>query len=409
MTGQALPRAVTPSPSLARRTIADMRPFASCWPDDPGILDTRTAETMRRALVLCACLPALACQGTYELRAYGEAFVEAGIPASEVSDGWSIRFTEFVVSVGEVSIDGRERRELPGWYVFDLAQPSDGRGHLLDGIEASFGDYDNLRYRLAEPGEIVGGNATSSQIAHLVDNDAALHVVGTATKGDRTIAFDWTFKISFGHLCRISGRVNRNEHGGTQLTIHADHLLLDDLGPNGVIAFDLIAAADVDEDGLVVPAELAQVNILTEERYQTEGRDIRDLWTFIGNLSLTLGHVDGEGGCDPSYTPEAYQKLSRATADTAQGPALYAAHCAECHGEHGAGDGPLAAEMRPRPTNLAMLDHAAISDAYLFFRIAEGGGFFPYTSTMPGFRQQLTDAEIWALVDYVYVLEHGQH
>lgn len=364
----------------------------------------------RHALRLfCACIPALACQGTYELRAFGEAFVEAGIPAAEVADGWAIRFTEFVVSIGEVSVDGPERRAFGGWYVFDLAQPSGGKGHLLGAADAPFGDYEALRYRFGEPEEVAGGNATPAQIAYLVDNHAALHVLGAASKGDQTVALDWTFSISFGHRCQITGRVDGDERGGTQMTIHADHLLLDDLGPSGRIAFDLIAVADADGDGLVVPAELAQVSILAEERYQTGGRDIRDLWTFIGNLALTLGHVDGEGGCDPVYTPERYEALRKPTSPGTQGPALYAAHCAECHGEHGAGDGLRADGMRPPPSDLTRLDHSAINDAYLFFRIAEGGAFFPYASAMPGLRQQLSDAEIWALIDQVHAFKNEQH
>lgn len=364
---------------------------------------------MRLYPLVFACLSALGCQGTYELRAYGEAFVEAGIPAVEVADGWAIRFSEFVVSIGEVSVDGRDRRELPGWYVFDLARPSDGEGHLLGTVEAPFGDYETLRYRIGEPGELMGGNATPSQVDFLTERKAALHVVGTATKGDRTVALDWTFPISFGHKCSVSARVDGNERGGTQLTIHADHLLLDDLGPNGAVSFDLIAGADADKDGVVVPAELAQVNILVEERYQTGGRDIRDLWTFIGNLALTLGHVDGEGGCDPVYTPELYEAMDRPASVGDMGAVLYATHCAQCHGEQGAGDGPLAADMFPKPTDLSRLDHAAINDAYLFFRIAEGGAFFPYASAMPRLREQLTDAEVWSLVDQVHAFKHSGH
>lgn len=355
------------------------------------------------------CLPLLACQGSYELRAYGEAFVEEGIPAEEVSDGWVIRFSEFVISIGEVSVEGPERRDFPGWYVFDLARASQGQGHLLDSVAAPFGDYDLLRYRFAEPGEVVGGNATPEQIAYLIESDAALHVVGAATKGDVRVALDWTFPISLGHKCKTSARVDGDERGGTQLTIHADHLLLDDLGPNGVIAFDLIAAADADGDAVVVPAELAQVNILAEERYQTGGRDIRDLWTFVGNLALTLGHVDGEGGCDPVYTPDRYQAMHKPASSEEKGAVLYASHCAECHGEHGTGDGPLADGMHPPPSDLTRLDHNAINDAYLFFRIAEGGAFFPYFSAMRGLKKQLSDAEIWALVDQVHAFKNEQH
>lgn len=364
---------------------------------------------MAQRLLLSMFLSALGCHGDYELRAYGEAFVEAGIPATEVTDGWAIRFSEFVVAIGEVSVEGRTRREVPGWYVFDLTRPSEGEGHLLDVVEAPYGDYETLRYRIGEPRELAGGNATASQVDYLIERGAAVHVVGAATKGDRTVALDWTFPISFGHKCSIAGRVDRDERGGTELTIHADHLLLDDLGPDGEVSFDLIAEADGDGDGMVVPTELAQVNILVEERYQTGGRDIRDLWTFIGNLALTLGHVDGEGGCDAVYTPEHYEQKARPEVVAGMGPALYQTHCAACHGEHGGGDGPLATGMRPTPTDLTRLDHSAINDAYLFFRIAEGGTFFPYASAMPGVREQLTDAEIWALVDHVHGFGQGTH
>ena len=222
-----------------------------------------------RNILFAACLPALGCQGRYEIRAYGEAFVEAGIPAEEVKDGWGIVFSEFVVSIGDVSVEGEERHELPGWYVFDLTRPSQGQGHLLGAVEAPYGDYTTLRYRIASPGELAGGNATAAQVAHLEENKAALHVVGAATKGDVTLALDWTFPISFGHKCKIAARVDGNDQGGTQMTIHADHLLLNDLGPNGDIAFDLMATADANSDGLVVAQELAHVNILTEERFHS--------------------------------------------------------------------------------------------------------------------------------------------
>ncbi len=46
-------------------------------------------------------------------------------------------------------------------------------------------------------------------------------------------------------------------------------------------------------------------------------------------------------------------------------------------------------------------------DDYLYFRIADGGAFFPYASTMPGFGKDLEESDIWALVNEVYTLSHG--
>lgn len=360
----------------------------------------------RRTLALSILIAG--CQGPYELRVFGEAFVEQGIPATGVQDGWDIKFTEFVVAISEVSLEGDEQVELPGSYVIDLARPSGGEGHLLADIpEVETGTYSVVRYRFERPAEVVGGNATDVQIEHLAAKGTALHVVGQATRGDERVGFDWDIPISFGHHCKIDQRVRGNSGGRTEMTIHADHLLLDDLGPDGRISFDLIAASDVDGDGLVVPAELAQTSILPLARYQTAGLDIEDLWTFIGNLALTLGHIDGEGGCDAVYTPARYAGTRTPGSAPDQGAALYATHCASCHGEHGGGDGPLAEGMKPRPSNLTALPHAALQDDYLYFRIAEGGAFFPYASTMPGMIDVLSEADIWALVDVVYSLRAG--
>lgn len=362
---------------------------------------------VRRKLVLAVALTS-ACEGSYELRAFGEAFVEEGIPASEVRDGWAIRFDEFVVSIDEVSLEGDERVDIAGTFVFDLTRPSEGGGHLLAAVnDVRTGDYSAVRYRFERPGMVTGGNATDAQIEHLRSKGVALHVVGEATRGGERVTFDWDFPISFGHYCKIDERVRTSSAGTTQLTIHADHLLLDDLGPHGEIAFDLIAEADADADGAVTVAELAGLSILTQARYQTAGLPIEDLWTYIGNLALTLGHVDGEGGCDPVYVPGRYAGLKSPGSTPGRGAELYAAQCASCHGEHGDGDGPLAEGMKPRPSNLTALPHATLTDDYLYFRIAEGGGFFPYASAMPGVGETMSEADVWALVDEVYAIRHG--
>jgi mono/diheme cytochrome c family protein len=49
-----------------------------------------------------------------------------------------------------------------------------------------------------------------------------------------------------------------------------------------------------------------------------------------------------------------------ATADLERGKALFAVNCAGCHGPNGAGDGPAAAALSPRPANLA--EHRYLSD-----------------------------------------------
>ena len=238
-----------------------------------------------------------------------------------------------------------------------------------------------------------------AQIEHLTAKGTALHVVGQATRGDERVGFDWDIPVSFGHRCKIDQRVRTNSGGRTEMTIHADHLLLDDLGPDGQISFDLIAASDVDSDGLVIPAELAQTSILPLARYQTAGMDIKDLWTYIGNLALTLGHVDGEGGCDPVFTPARYAGITSPGSAPGQGAALYAKHCASCHGSTGQGDGPGAAGLSPAPANLA--DHD-----YTPGRVAQAPWNGVAGTAMSGWRDH-APADLAAFVTAVRALRSG--
>ncbi len=65
--------------------------------------------------------------------------------------------------------------------------------------------------------------------------------------------------------------------------------------------------------------------------------------------------------------------------------ALYTSRCASCHGTAGAGDGPVAAAMTPKPRNYR--DHAwqaSVTDAQLGKVIVEGGVAVGKSPLMPG-------------------------
>lgn len=49
----------------------------------------------------------------------------------------------------------------------------------------------------------------------------------------------------------------------------------------------------------------------------------------------------------PSKPPETAHVI-----DSTEGPALYKAYCAVCHGIHGRGDGPMAPSLKTRPPDL---------------------------------------------------------
>ena len=81
----------------------------------------------------------------------------------------------------------------------------------------------------------------------------------------------------------------------------------------------------------------------------------------------------------------------------ASGRVVYRQYCAECHGVGGLGDGPRAATLNPRPSNL--LVHVPLhSDADLEYWVANG---FP-GSAMPAYRDTLTAQERRDVLDYLH-------
>lgn len=89
--------------------------------------------------------------------------------------------------------------------------------------------------------------------------------------------------------------------------------------------------------------------------------------------------------------------------DIDQGQKIYQAHCAECHGSGGHGDGPRAALLAPRPGNLVSAGTSAKTDAELLAIITRG---VPRTA-MQGWEEELSEndrrnvlAYIRSLVDF---------
>lgn len=111
---------------------------------------------------------------------------------------------------------------------------------------------------------------------------------------------------------------------------------------------------------------------------------------------------------DRPTPPPQYQDLNNPSADdtgaAAQGEDVFAANCASCHGENAQGEGPAAAALDPQPANLAE-NQTALSDGYLFWRIAEGGAMDPFTSQMPAWEGTLSEDQIWQVIAYLRTLD----
>ena len=111
--------------------------------------------------------------------------------------------------------------------------------------------------------------------------------------------------------------------------------------------------------------------------------------------------------------PSEYEKLENpfqnADAQTRakyieEGRNLYQINCRPCHGTKADGKGPMARGFRLKPANFTDPGTiATVVEAYSFWRIKEGGlglptEASPWDSSMPKWKDDLTDEEIWKII-----------
>ena len=209
-------------------------------------------------------------EGTISVRAYGESFIEAGIPAEVVDDGWAISFDRFEVTIQDVVVGDVA---LADPEPLDISVASDGEGHELGTALVSAGDHREPSFTIAR-----------------------VELQGSAEKEGVTKTFSWVFDSPTHYdRCDTTTSVEKDESATFQITVHADHLFYDSLvSEEPQLRFQSLASADADDDGELTRAELAEVDI---GAYDPGNEDVADLWSWLVAQTRTLGHVDGEGHC----------------------------------------------------------------------------------------------------------------
>ncbi|WER49298.1 cytochrome c [Cupriavidus sp. WKF15] len=91
----------------------------------------------------------------------------------------------------------------------------------------------------------------------------------------------------------------------------------------------------------------------------------------------------------------------------ALGATVYAQRCASCHGNDGRGEGPLAASLKRWPPTLVGPLLARRADGELFWHVVNGMRDANGEPTMPAFGATLSDADTWAVLDYMKALAAG--
>jgi hypothetical protein len=251
--------------------------------------------------------------GDVEFTVWGEEYIEDGIPAETFEDGWSAKFSEFLIVVGEVTVadtSAGDGDHISGSQLFNLVTPGPHDLGRLDGLEARRWDTVGYEVRAIDADTELHASASADDLATMRARDYSVYVAGTARKGSETKNFAWGFQNSTRYTRCVSEAEGREQHGvvvtngGTEhveLTIHGDHFFYDDLAsPNALLRFAPIAKADVNEDGDVTLDELAAVKLveIQDGPYGTGGAGhVDDLGAFVRGLTASLGHFRGEGHC----------------------------------------------------------------------------------------------------------------
>ncbi|RKG76722.1 hypothetical protein [Corallococcus terminator] len=272
---------------------------------------------MKQWLMGVSCLGLMACssgQGNVAFTAYGEDFIEKEIPASAFEDGWTVRYTKFLVKLGELKVanqEGEVAAEQAPAKVYDVHRPGPVSVAAFNDLASE--EWDAVSYAIAPATDATAGNADAEDVTRMNTEGWSVYVEGTATKGAASKRFRWGFPTNtLYERCENEdiGSGVTVPKGGTetvQLTIHGDHLFFDDLqSPDAKMRFDAIAAADstgvVGPDGEVTLDELGLVDLTTlpTNQYGTGGAgSVRTLRDFVTALVRTVGHYRGEGECSP--------------------------------------------------------------------------------------------------------------
>lgn len=121
-------------------------------------------------------------------------------------------------------------------------------------------------------------------------------------------------------------------------------------------------------------------------------------------------HHEGEEGAAAEATPEsgggAEAAVAAAPEQAFDAKGAFATVCSTCHGPAGAGDGPGAAALNPKPANFGDAAFwASRTDEQLVKAIRDGGTAVGKSALMPAWGGLYNEAQARALVEYIKTLK----
>lgn len=231
-------------------------------------------------LSLSACGP-----GVLRITAWGEDFIEQGIPSEVFVDGFDVAYSKFELTLSEVTVRSSRTGVVlsqTGATRIDLVRAGPHEVTRLAGTQGSF---DDVSYVIAGP----------------------VQVEGSLGAGARRKRFAWSFAVETAYTGCLqptlgpSVVLSAGREETVELTVHGDHLWYDDLvSPDASLRGSVIFAADADGDDAITEAELRAVELTSVPTGQYGPGAVGNvftLWDFLSTQVRTVGHFRGEGDC----------------------------------------------------------------------------------------------------------------
>lgn len=135
----------------------------------------------------------------------------------------------------------------------------------------------------------------------------------------------------------------------------------------------------------------------------------RFVWLGVAALALVLTPWPSPRLLLTPAAPTSFHRNPSlfAVRSIAEGARVYARHCAACHGDDGRGEGPLAASLAHWPPTFMSPLLGRRAEGELFWHIVDGMRDARHHTTMPAFGQTISDAQTWAVIDYMKALAAG--